>query len=59
MWNALGWKMSGLDKRCVSQFGVDRFVWLNDQRALQKLAKDLIGRCRAKGIDPYDARPAE
>jgi phage gp16-like protein len=58
MWNALNWKMSGLDTRCKSQFSVDKFVWLNDQHALQTLAKDLIGRCRKKGIDPYDAQPA-
>jgi len=58
MWNALDWKMSGLDTRCASQFGVDKFVWLNDQGALQTLAKDLIGRCQTKGIDPYYAQPA-
>ena len=58
MWHALDWKMSGLDTRCKSQFRVDKFVWLNDQRALQTLAKDLIGRCKKKGIDPYDAQPA-
>lgn len=58
MWNALDWKMSGLDTRCASQFGVDKFIWLNDQPALQTLSKDLIGRCRKKGIDPYDAQPA-
>ncbi|WP_338669753.1 regulatory protein GemA [Pseudodesulfovibrio methanolicus] len=57
MWNALDWKMSGLDTRCASQFGVDKFVWLNDQGALQTLAKDLIGRCKTKGINPHDAQP--
>ncbi len=57
MWNALNWKMSGLDVRCSSQFGVEKFVWLNDQSQLQTLAKDLVGRCQKKGIDPYDAQP--
>jgi len=59
MWHALDWKMSGLDTRCASQFGVDKFVWLNDQSQLQTLAKDLIGRCHKKGIDPDDAQPAQ
>ena len=58
MWNALDWKMSGLDVRCLSQFSVEKFLWLNDQAQLQTLAKDLIGRCQTKGIDPYDAQPA-
>lgn len=52
MWHALGWKMSGLDVRAKKQFGVEKFVWLNDQAALQTLAKDLMNRCRAKGLDP-------
>lgn len=59
MWNALAWKMSGLDTRCATQFGVEKFIWLNDQSQLQTLAKDLTGRCRKKGIDPYDAQPAQ
>ena len=58
MWHALGWKLAGLDVRCRKQFGVERFVWLNDQGALQTLAKDLINRCNAKGIDPDNAEPA-
>jgi phage gp16-like protein len=58
MWNALEWKMSGLDTRCLSQFGVEKFLWLNDQAQLQTIAKDLMGRCQTKGIDPYDAQSA-
>ena len=58
MWYALDWKMSGLDVRCRTQFKVEKFLWLNDQSQLQTLAKDLIGRCHKKGIDPYDAQPA-
>lgn len=52
LWNALDWKMSGLDTRCRSQFGVESFLWLNDQIALQTLGRDLVNRCRRKGIDP-------
>lgn len=59
MWNAMDWKMSGLDTRAKAQFGVDKFLWLNDQSQLQTLAKDLMGRCQKKGIDPYDAKPAQ
>ncbi|WP_419787236.1 regulatory protein GemA [Pseudodesulfovibrio sp.] len=59
MWRALEWKMSGLDIRCKTQFRVEKFLWLNDQSDLQVLAKDLIGRCHRKGIDPDDAQPAQ
>lgn len=51
LWRSLGWKASGLDTRCKIQFGVDKFVWLNDQDALQVLAKDLCNRCKKRGID--------
>lgn len=54
MWNALDWKMSGLDVRARSQFGVDKFLWINDQAALQTLAKDLFNRCNRKGVNPLD-----
>lgn len=54
MWFALDWKMSGLDTRCRSQFGVEKFLWLNDQADLQTLARDLVGRCAKKGLDPDD-----
>ncbi|XPV77662.1 MAG: regulatory protein GemA [Desulfovibrio sp.] len=50
MWHALGWNMKGLDTRCKKQFEVDSFVWLNSQRKLQVLAKDLQNRCSAKGL---------
>lgn len=52
LWNALDWKMSGLDTRCKKQFGVEKFLWLNEQRHLQTLGRDLVNRCRNKGIDP-------
>ena len=52
LWQALGYKMSGLDRRCKVQFGVDRFAWLHNESALQVLAKDLNNRCRKKGINP-------
>jgi len=58
MWYALGWNMSGLDSRSAKQFGVERFIWINDQNHLQTLAKDMINRCRNKGIDPDDAASA-
>ena len=51
LWKKLGWKMSGVDTRMKKQFGVDSFVWLNDQAALQTIAKDLVKRCQARGID--------
>lgn len=57
LWDALNWKVSGLDVRVQSQFGVERFLWLNDQAALQTLTKDLINRCNRKGIDPTNAIP--
>jgi hypothetical protein len=44
--------MSGLDVRARLQFKTDCFLWINDQRKLQTLAKDLVGRCEKKGIDP-------
>jgi hypothetical protein len=52
LWDKLGYKQSGLDLRCKKQFGVDRFVWLHDGKALETLAKDLNNRCKKKGIDP-------
>eukprot|EP00831_Metopus_contortus_P013417 TRINITY_DN15440_c0_g1_i1.p9 TRINITY_DN15440_c0_g1~~TRINITY_DN15440_c0_g1_i1.p9 ORF type:complete len:156 (+),score=43.77 TRINITY_DN15440_c0_g1_i1:408-875(+) len=58
MWHALGWKMSGLDLRSAKQFGVEQFLWIKEQDHLQTLAKDLMNRCRAKGIDPDNAEPA-
>jgi hypothetical protein len=52
LWTALGYKLPGIHQRCKSQFGVDRFEWLEDPDALQTLAKDLHNRCLNKGIDP-------
>ncbi|SHI60249.1 regulatory protein GemA [Halodesulfovibrio aestuarii] len=51
LWKKLGWKMSGIDTRMKKQFGVDSLIWLNDQAALQTIAKDLVNRCNARGID--------
>lgn len=52
LWKALGYKVPGIHKRCKTQFGVDRFEWLDDVDALQTLAKDLHNRCMNRGIDP-------
>lgn len=52
LWKELGWKMSGIDTRMKKQFGVEKFLWCNDQQALQTIAKDLINRCEARGINP-------
>jgi len=49
---ALGWSLVGLQKRIKQQFHVENILWLNDQAALQTLIKDMINRCRRKGIDP-------
>lgn len=56
MYKALGWNVAGIDKRCKLQFGVERFLWLHDQNHLQILARDLIKRCKKKGIDPSPER---
>ncbi len=52
---ALGWNLVGLQKRIKQQFGVENILWLNDQGALQTLIKDMVNRCRKKGIDPSPA----
>jgi len=49
---ALGWSLVGLQKRIKQQFGVENILWLNEQADLQVLIKDMINRCRHKGIDP-------
>lgn len=49
---ALGWSLVGLQKRIKQQFGVENILWLNDQGALQTLIRDMVKRCRKKGIDP-------
>jgi len=58
MWQALGFKMSGLDERSRRQMGADKFLWVTDQAKLQTVANDLVGRCKKAGIDPYDVQPA-
>lgn len=55
LWKALGWSMKGVDTRMRSQFGIDSLVWLQDQESLQRIAKDLVNRCRKAGIDPENA----
>ena len=51
LWHALGYKMTGLDYRCKKQFGIDRFRWLQDRDQLQTLARDLVTRCKKRGIE--------
>lgn len=52
MWKALGWKVSGIDTRCKTQFGVEKFVWIKREEQLKTLARDLNGRLRSRGLDP-------
>lgn len=47
----LGWSLGGLDTRCRRQFGVDKFLWLQDQGHLQTLGRDMVKRCRERGLD--------
>ncbi len=46
MWNELGYAMEKLHSRCHRQFGVDRFEWLTDQKALHVLITDLDHRIK-------------
>jgi hypothetical protein len=46
MWNALGYDMAKLHTRVKTQFGVDRFEWLDDPKALHVLITDLEHRTR-------------
>ena len=46
MWNALGYSMDKLHTRCKTQFGVERFEWLTDAKALHILITDLEHRTR-------------
>lgn len=46
MWNELGYAMEKLNSRCHRQFGVDRFEWLTDQKALHVLITDLDKRLK-------------
>jgi hypothetical protein len=52
LWVLLGYEPKSLDARVAKQFGVAKFVWLQDSAALATLAKDLWSRCRKAGIDP-------
>lgn len=55
--NALGWSLKGLDTRCARQFGVDKLLWLKSEHALQKLGRDLVNRCRKRGIETEPNHP--
>ena len=44
MWNALGYGMDKLHKRCKRQFGVERFEWVTEPRDLHVLITDLSKR---------------
>ena len=52
LWVKLGWNAEGLDTRAKKQFGVEKFIWINDETALQKLAKDLFSRCKQRSLEP-------
>ena len=52
LWVMLGYKAPGLDVRAKKQFGVEKFIWINDEADLQTLANDLWNRCKKKGLDP-------
>lgn len=49
LWNALGYAMDKLHTRVKTQFGVDRFEWLEDARALHVLITDLQRRLDRSG----------
>ena len=44
LWNALGYGMDKLHARVKTQFGIDRFEWLEDGRSLHVLITDLQHR---------------
>lgn len=46
MWSALGYDMAKIHTRVKTQFGVDRFEWLDDLKALHVLITDLEHRTR-------------
>lgn len=52
LWNALGYDVAKLHRRCKKQFDVDRFEWLDDDHSLHVLTTDLRQRCLNAGIDP-------
>ncbi len=52
MWLDLGYEPARVDERVKRQFGTERLEWVNDENALQTLAKDLYSRCAKAGLDP-------
>ncbi len=52
MWNALGYDVAKLHRRCKKQFGIDRLEWLDGDYELFVLITDLRKRCKDAGIDP-------
>ena len=48
IWRDLGYDMLKLDTRVQKQFGVERFLWLQDPAALQTLGKDIAKRLARK-----------
>lgn len=55
MWAALGYEPGKLNARVKRQFGVDHIRFLREQADLQKLANDLVNRCKRAGLDPDPA----
>lgn len=47
MWNELGYAMEKLHTRCLKQFNVERFEWLQNHNDLHVLITDLTGRINA------------
>ncbi len=52
LWAALGYDVAKIHTRSKTQFGVERFEWLTDERSLFTLITDLRARCERAGIDP-------
>lgn len=57
MWRKLGYDMTSLDTRVQRAFGVEAFRWLENERDLCALAKDLETRLDAK--ERRDRKAAE
>jgi len=49
LWHELGYDMAKLHTRVKKQFGVDRFEWLEDGKALHILITDLEHRLETQG----------
>lgn len=58
MWHELGYGMAKLHSRVQTQFGVDRFEWLNDPHALHVLITDLEKRIAATKKQPRQPKRA-